>query len=79
MRLIIGASFLLLPCKTGETISVNNFSKLVNEGIDTLLYGVFRKESYDVIGFLQIKLPPITDKIDVCERMLIARDNVPNP
>ena len=54
-------------------------SKFVNEGIDILLYGVFRKESYDVIGFVQIKLPPITDKIDVCERMLIARDNVSNP
>ena len=32
-----------------------------------MLYGVFRKESDDVIGYVQIKLAPITGKIDVRE------------
>lgn len=45
-----------------ETIE---FIKFNNQGIDTLLYGVFRKESDDVIGYVQIKLAPITGKIDV--------------
>ena len=47
-----------------ETIE---FIKFNNQGIDTLLYGVFRKESDDVIGYVQIKLAPITGKIDVRE------------
>ena len=47
--------------KTIEFIEFNN------QGIDTLLYGVFRKESDDVIGYVQIKLAPITGKIDVRE------------
>lgn len=45
-----------------ETIEFIEFNNL---GIDTLLYGVFRKESDDVIGYVQIKLSPITGKIDV--------------
>ena len=47
-----------------ETIEFIEFN---NQGIDTLLYGVFRKESDDVIGYVQIKLAPITGKIDVRE------------
>lgn len=47
-----------------ETIEFIEFNNL---GIDTLLYGVFRKESDDVIGYVQIKLSPITGKIDVRE------------
>ena len=47
-----------------ETIEFIEFN---NQGIDTLLYGVFRKESDDVIGYVQIKLSPITGKIDVRE------------
>ena len=47
-----------------ETIEFIEFNNL---GIDTLLYGVFRKESDDVIGYVQIKLAPITGKIDVRE------------
>ena len=47
-----------------ETIEFIEFNK---QGIDTLLYGVFRKESDDVIGYVQIKLSPITGKIDVRE------------
>lgn len=47
-----------------ETIEFIEFN---NQGIDTLLYGVFRKESDDVIGYVQIKLSPITGKIDVLE------------
>ena len=47
-----------------ETIEFIEFN---NQGIDTLLYGVFRKESDDVIGYVQIKLAPITCKIDVRE------------
>lgn len=47
-----------------ETIEFIEFN---NMGIDTLLYGVFRKESDDVIGYVQIKLSPITGKIDVRE------------
>ena len=47
-----------------ETIEFIEFN---SQGIDTLLYGVFRKESDDVIGYVQIKLAPITGKIDVRE------------
>ena len=47
-----------------ETIEFIEFNNL---GIDTLLYGVFRKESDDVIGYVQIKLSQITGKIDVRE------------
>ncbi len=47
-----------------ETIEFIEFN---NQEIDTLLYGVFRKESDDVIGYVQIKLSPITGKIDVRE------------
>lgn len=47
-----------------ETIEFIEFNNL---RIDTLLYGVFRKESDDVIGYVQIKLSPITGKIDVRE------------
>ena len=47
-----------------ETIEFIEFNNL---GIDTLLYGVFRKESDDVIGYVQIKLSPITGNIDVRE------------
>ena len=47
-----------------ETIEFIEFN---SQGIDTLLYGVFRKESDDVIGYVQIKLSPITGKIDVRE------------
>ena len=47
-----------------ETIEFIEFN---NQGIGTLLYGVFRKESDDVIGYVQIKLSPITGKIDVRE------------
>ena len=47
-----------------ETIEFIEFN---NQGIDTLLYVVFRKESDDVIGYVQIKLAPITGKIDVRE------------
>lgn len=47
-----------------ETIEFIEFN---NQGIDTSLYGVFRKESDDVIGYVQIKLSPITGKIDVRE------------
>ena len=47
-----------------ETIEFIEFN---NQGIDTLLYGVVRKESDDVIGYVQIKLAPITGKIDVRE------------
>ena len=47
-----------------ETIEFIEFN---NQGIDTLLYGGFRKESDDVIGYVQIKLAPITGKIDVRE------------
>lgn len=47
-----------------ETIE---FIKFNNQRIHTLLYGVFRKESDDVIGYVQIKLAPITGKIDVRE------------
>ena len=36
-----------------ETIEFIEFN---NQGIGTLLYGVFRKESDDVIGYVQIKL-----------------------
>lgn len=47
-----------------ETIEFIEFN---NQGIDTLLYGVFRKESDDVIGYVQIKLAPITGMIEVRE------------
>lgn len=47
-----------------ETIEFIEFN---NQGIDTLLYGVFRKESDDAIGYVQIKLSPVTGKIDVRE------------
>lgn len=47
-----------------ETIEFIEFN---DQGIDTLLYGVFREEFDNVIGYVQIKLSPITGKIDVRE------------